>query len=154
MDEDKKDVIQQPDDLIQQKLNELYEAKPEMVNFMGRKVSVGWMHHGTMRKFSDIMMTENDPHKTDCKLAAVVLLNGLWKIRFFYWAVWRWLHYISDADDIEILRLVVAAKKKVQQDAFFLITMFSTEMTDMMMTMTKEEVKRIRAAHLGGRPTP
>lgn len=149
----KEEEIKQPDGLLQERLNALYEAKPEEVKIGKKKYKIGWITNGTQRKFTDIMATEKDPHKTNCKLAAVILLNGIWKIRFMYWFLWRWFYYIKDMDNVDILRIIDVAKKKVQLEAYFLITTFSTEMTDVMMTMTKAEVSRIRAVHNGEQVT-
>lgn len=145
--------IEEPGAKLQQLLNEIYEAKPEEVQFCGKTVKVGWIKNGTQRKFSDIMATEKDPHKTNCKLAAVILLNNVWKIRFCYWLLWRWYFYVKDIDVAEVLRLLDVAKKKVPQGAYLLATMYSTEMTDLMMTMTKKEVRLIQAEHHGDTAT-
>lgn len=143
------DVMEQPGEALQQLLNAIYDAKPEEVMFLGSKRKVGWITNGTQRKFSDITLTEKNVHKANCKVAAVILLNNIWKIRLFYWLLWRWYYYVKDINVTEVLRLVDAAKKKVPHDAYLLVTMYSTEMTDVMMTMTKKEVSRSRAVQAG-----
>ena len=151
--EKKEKDIQQPDALLQMKLNELFNATPEEFIFRGKKHKMGWIHNGTERKFTNIVATEKNPQKTNCKIAAVLLLNGCFKIFFFYWILWRWYYYFVELDTVDVLRVMDTAKKKVQHEAFYLVTMYSTEMTDVMMTMTKKEVSRIQAAQRGEQPT-
>jgi hypothetical protein len=149
---DNKD-IQAPDAALQEKLDEILNATPEKVTVNGHTYTIGWLHHGTERKMTHIAATEKDPHKANCKIAAAILLNGKFKILFMYWFLWRWLFYVKELDNVDVLRILDTAKKKVQHEAFFLATMYSTEMTDLMMTMTKEEVSRIQAARRGAQPT-
>jgi len=143
-----------PDIVLQKKLDELYSATPEKVNVNGHTYTIGWVHNGTQRKVTHIMQNEEDPQKAHCKTVAAILLNGKFKIFFFYWFMWRWLYYVKDLDNVDVLRVLDVAKKKVQHEAFYLATMYLTEMTDLMMTMTKEEVKRFQAARRGEPHTP
>ena len=83
------------------------------------------------------------------KICVVLLLNNIWKIRFFYPLYWRWLYYVCDLDDVEILRVVDVCKKKIPSAASSLLTILATGMTDVMMTMTKSEAKAIQAGQAG-----
>ena len=87
--------------------------------------------------------------KKRIKQCAVVQLNNVWKIRFFYWILWRYYYYIIDLDVWEVLGVLNVAKKKIQSTAFQLTTILATAMTDAMMTMTKAEVERIQAEQAG-----
>ena len=120
---------------------------------MGKKCSIGWMKNGTMRKFSHVAVQEKNEWKRNVKLCAVVLLNGCFKLKLLYWAYWRWLYYVKDPDAVEVLRIVDAAKKKIPLEAFSLITILATVMTDLMMGMTKKEVKATRAGQAGEQPS-
>ena len=151
---EKKEPIQQPNEVLQQKLDEILNATPEEFVMNGKKHTLGWIHNGTERKFTHVIQTEKNPHKTNCKIAAILLLNGWFKIFCFYWILWRWYYYFVDLDTVEVLRLMEVAKKKMQHEAFFLVTMYSTEMADVMMTMTKKEASHIQAAQGGAQPTP
>lgn len=150
---EQKEEIKQPDALLQEKLDELFNATPENVEVNGKTYKVGWIHNGTERKFTHVMATEKDPHKANCKIATLILLNNKWKIMFMYWFLWRWYYYVKDLDTVDVLKIMDVAKKKVQHEAFYLVTIYSTEMTDLMMTMTKKEVSRIQAAQRGAQPT-
>ena len=150
--EEKKN-IEQPGVELQELLDKIMEAEPEAVVFMGKKRKIGWMKKGTMRKFSHVVTREKDEWKRNCKICAAVLLNGCWKLRLLYWAYWRWLYYWKDPDAVEVLRIVDAAKKKIPSAACSLITILATGMTDVMMTMTKEEARAIRAGQAGEQRT-
>lgn len=145
--------IEQPGEELQKVLDSIMEAEPESVVFLGKKRKIGWMHKGTMRKFSHIVMKEKDEWKRNVKICAVVLLNNFWKIIFGYWAYWRWLYYVKDPDAVDTLKVVDAAKKKIPSAAYSLLTILATGMTDVMMTMTKEEVQAIQAGQAGALPT-
>jgi hypothetical protein len=145
--------ITQPDFDLQAKLDELYEATPEEITFRGRKVKIGWLRNYTMRRFSHVMAKEDNIEKRHAKLVAIVLLNNMWLIVPFYWMLWRWYYYIVDLNVVEVLKVLDAAKKKIQQEPFYLAIILSTGMTDLMMTMTSQEAKHIQAAQRGGQRT-
>lgn len=146
-----KNGVEQPSVDLQEKLNEILSAKPEEVMFLGKKRKIGWIHYETQRWYSDVMMSEENIHKRHAKIAAIIVLNNLFKLKLFYWVLWRWYYYFKDIDSVEVLALLDAAKKKVQHEAFYLVIILSTGMTDLMMTMTSKEAKRIQAARLGER---
>lgn len=149
--EDKK--IEQPNEELQRVLDSIMEAEPETVVFLGKMHKIGWLHKGTMRKFSHIVVKEKDEWKRNVKMCAAVLLNNYWKLKYCYWAYWRWLYYIKDPDAVETLKVVDAAKKKIPSAVCSLLTILATGMTDVMMTMTKKEVQAIRAGQAGEQPT-
>mgnify|MGYP000113932552 FL=1 len=45
------------------------------------------------------------------KCAAAIVLNGYWKILFFYWFLWRWFFYVMQYSDEELLPLIETGKK-------------------------------------------
>nr|DAL37993.1 MAG TPA_asm: hypothetical protein [Caudoviricetes sp.] len=145
--------VGQPSEELQRALDLVLEAEPEKVVFMGKKRSIGWMKKGTMRKFSHVVVQEKNEWKRNVKLCAVVLLNGCFKLKLLYWVYWRWLYYVKDPDAVDVLRLVDAAKKKIPLEAFSLITILATVMTDLMMGMTKKEAAAIQAGQAGARRT-
>ena len=75
------------------------------------------------------------------------------KIRAFYWLYWRWLYYIKDVDVVEVLKVPDVSKEKIPSNAFSLTTILATGMTDVMMTMTRSEVKAIQAEQAGEQPS-
>lgn len=130
----------------------LAEEKTD-VTFRGKRHSVGWLKKGAMRAFSHVCMKEKNADKRNVKICVILLLNNYWKIKFLYWAWWRWLYYVCDLDDVEILRVVDVAKKKIPSSASSLLTILATGMTDVMMTMTRTEAEAFQAAQAGALPT-
>lgn len=152
MDEERKNV-EQPSVDLQQLLDDVLSAEPEKVVFMGRKRTIGWLHNGTVRKFTHVCLKEKNEWKKSAKLCAVVLLNGCFRLRLLYWLYWRWLYYVKDPDAAEMLRVVNAAKKKIPSVPCSLLTILATGMTDAMMTMTTAEARATRAGQAGEQRT-
>ena len=141
--------VEQPELKLQELLDSIMSEEPTEFMFRGKRHSVGWLKKGAVRKFTHITMKEKDESKRNVKICVILLLNNIWKIRFFYWAYWRWLYYICDLDDVEVLRVVDVCKKKIPSVAASLHTILATGMTDLMMTMTKSEAKAIQAGRAG-----
>ena len=141
--------IEQPNVELQEVLDDILNETPTEYTFRGKKKMLGWLHKGTTRKFTHIELKEKNEWKKRIKQCAVVQLNNVWKIRFFYWILWRYYYYIIDLDVWEVLGVLNVAKKKIQSTAFQLTTILATAMTDAMMTMTKAEVERIQAEQAG-----
>ena len=148
-----KDKIEQPEEQLQMLLDGVLAEEPTDVEFRGKRHTIGWLTKGTMRMFSHVVMKEKNESKRNVKICVLLLLNNYWKIRLLYWAWWRWLYYMCDLDDVEILRVVEVAKKKIPSLACSLLTILATGMTDVMMTMTKEEARATRAAQVGAAAT-
>ena len=141
--------IEQPNVELQEVLDDILNETPTEYTFRGKKRMLGWLHKGTTRKFTHIELKEKNEWKKRIKQCAVVQLNNVWKIRFFYWLLWRYYYYIIDLDVWEVLGVLNVAKKKIQSAAFQLTTILATAMTDAMMTMTKAEAERIQAEQAG-----
>ena len=141
--------VEQPELKLQELLDSIMSEEPTEFMFRGKRHSVGWLKKGAVRKFTHITMKEKDESKRNVKICVILLLNNIWKIRFFYWAYWRWLYYICDLDDVEVLRVVDVCTKKIPSVASSLLTILATGMTDLMMTMTKSEAKAIQAGRAG-----
>lgn len=141
--------IEQPNVELQEVLDDILNETPTEYTFRGKKRMLGWLHKGTTRKFTHIELKEKNEWKKRIKQCAVVQLNNVWKIRFFYWLLWRYYYYIIDLDVWEVLGVLNVAKKKIQSAAFQLTTILATAMTDAMMTMTKAEVEHIQAEQAG-----
>lgn len=151
MAEEKK--IEQPSVDIQKLLDSILHDEPTEFVFRGKKHKIGWLHKGTMSKCSHIVMKEDNEWKRNVKVCVCILLNNVWKIRFMYWLYWRWLYYIKDIGADEVLAVLDASKKKIPSSVFSLTTILATEMTEVMMTMTKSEVKASQAEQRGEQPS-
>ena len=126
-------------------VSSLMEQEPETVVVLGKKHSITWLKNRTLRKFSHIMLKEEEPIKRNVKACACVLLNrrsGLltwFLLRFCYGIYWRWLYYVQDIDQIEVMGVLDASKKKIQSDPLVIATTLATAMMDTMMTMARHE---------------
>lgn len=147
------DAVKQPEIEYQELLDRLIDETPDIVEFRGRKKKIGWLHKRTQRKFTHIMLTEKDIDKRNVKLCACILNNWVfvWFKPLFYAIRWRWYWYVSDLDDFEVLKVINAAKKKIQLYQSELITTLSTGMKDTMMAMTRREASATQAAQAGER---
>lgn len=151
MAEEKK--IEQPTVDLQEMLDSVIGDTPTEVVFRGKKHRIGWLRKGTMRRCTNIKIKEKNEWKRNVKICVCILLNNIWKIRAFYWLYWRWLYYIKDVDVVEVLKVLDVSKKKIPSNAFSLTTILATGMTDVMMTMTRSEVKAIQAEQAGEQPS-
>lgn len=149
-----KNKTEQPGEELQRLLDSIKHASPTEVTFMGKTYKIGWLRKGTMEKCSHIAINEKDEWKRSVKACVAILLNDKWKIAFTYWFKWRWLYYIKDIDISEVLFVLDESKKKIPSTAYSLATILTTEMTRLMMTMTKEERKSIQAGQAGEKPSP
>lgn len=149
------DATKQPEIEYQKLLDSLLEAEPELVRFRGGRRRIGWLHKHTQRKFTHIIMKEQDVEKRNVKLCACVLTNDVfaWFKPLVYALRWRWYWYVLDLDDIDVMAVLDAAKKKIQYYPSLIITTLSTEMKDVMMAMTRTEAAVIQAAQVGEQPT-
>lgn len=137
--------MEQPTIDIQKTYDDLLSREPEEVIFDGKKLSIGWLHNGTVRKFSHVMLKEDDPWKRNTKACACILLNrkhGLmtWFLLWaWYWVYWRWLFYVKNIDQTEIMVVLDAAKKKIQSEPLMMATILATGMMDTLMTIARHE---------------
>lgn len=149
------DAKEQPKMEFQQLLDSLIEAEPEEVEFRGKKKKIGWLRRHTQRKFTHIMMKEQDLEKCNVKLCACILSNDVfaWFKPLVYAVRWRWYWYVTDLDDTDVMKVILAAKKKIQLYQSQIITISSTEMKDLMMAMTRREAQAIQAGQAGAQPS-
>ena len=111
------------------------------------KRKIGWLKRGALRKFTSVMIDSKTDAKSEsqvsCKLAAIVVLNGFFKIKLFYPILWRWYYYIKQYDDSVLLPIIEMGKKKVQLTEYYSIMMLAQGLKDTHQTMTREEASRI-----------
>jgi len=112
---------------------------------LGKKVKkIKWVRNGTLRKITSIMLKDGDKEYEDtitAKLAAAYLLNGYWKIKFFWWIKWRlmWDRY----SNAELKELIEECKKKVQLKEYYEIMISQIGLKDTLQTMTRKEVEAV-----------
>lgn len=146
MKEKENKVLSEPTQEEEKLFSDIQDEKPSYVLVRGNKWKCGWLKHGTERKISSVMADETiDEDKVICKCAALILLNGLWSIKFFYPILWRWFYYIKQYREDELLPFIIEGKKKVIVDQYLLATMSLTAMRDTIMSKTRKEVNRFQA---------
>jgi len=144
-------VITDPTSEEEKLLSDLRDAKPSYVLVRGNKWKCSWLYHGTERKLSAVINDDTtDEDMVVCKCAALMKLNGLWKIKFFYPILWRWFYYFMQYREDELLPFIVECKKKVIVDQYLLATMSLIGMRDTIMSKTRKEVNRFQAELLSG----
>lgn len=144
--------IKQPKIEEEKELNDLAENRKDYVKVRGRRYKIGFILPGTRRKLTRIVLEEGDDSKVACKCAAVLALNGLFMIKFWYWLVWRWFYYVKQYTDGELAELLALGKKKAAVEDYYVCTILLTEMKDTLMAMTREEVRRIRQGSSSAQP--
>lgn len=134
--------MRQPDDSIQSKLNAILEDEKDYVELRGRRIAVGWIKKGVIRKLTNAILTCKNEDELSAQCASLVILNSYWKIFFFHWIYWRYLW--RKYSDEELLNVFEIAKKKVdsQTQAYFTNTIYLIGMKDTIMAMTKKEAER------------
>lgn len=160
MDTKKEPKIDQPTIDAQQIYLSLISNDAEEVQILRtkKKYKVRWLKNGQLEKLTRLLLHKKtiDEEKTTgsevldeiledtklaCKAAAIILLDGYWKIKFRYPLLWRWFYYVKQYDNIQLAPILDAGKKKVPQMQFFQTIMSLTEARDSLMRMRAKEVE-------------
>lgn len=160
MENNKEQKIDQPTIDAQQIYLSLISNDADEVQILrtDKKYKVRWLKNGQMEKLSRLLLHKKTIDKEDttgseildeiledsklaCKAAAVILLDGYWKLKFRYWLLWRWFYYVKQYDNIQLLPILETGKKKVPQMQFFKTIMSLTEAKDSLMRMRAKEVE-------------
>ena len=90
---------------------------------------------------SDVLDSILEDNKLACKAAAIITLDGYWKLLFRYWFRWRWFYYVRQYDNIQLEPILNVGKKKVPLLQFYRTTISLTEARDTLMQMRAAEVE-------------
>ena len=146
-------VKRQPTIEEERLLNSVVEDEVSRVDVRGTTYKLKYMRNATIRKITDVMLKDGDDSKVSSKCAALMVLNGYFKIKFFYWFLWRWFYYIKQYLEIELHPLIDEGKKKVRAEDYYINTIFLIGMKDTMIAMTREEAERFRQELSSGQRT-
>jgi len=147
---------------MQELLDEVLEATPDEIEFRGKTWKIHWWRNYMKRRFTHLMLKgsrrktdghsgQRDQWKLNVQLVALLLLARKWKIVFLWWAYWRWLYYVVDLDQVEVLRVMEASKKKIPLEPSMMCTGLAISMMDTLMSQTREEAERTQAGPVGER---
>lgn len=123
-----------------------------------KKYKIRWLKNGQLEKLTRLLLHKEsiDEQKTTgsevfdailedtklaCKAAAIIVLNGYWKLKFRYWYLWRWFYYVRQYDNIQLQKILEVGKKKVPLNQFYATIMSLTEAKDTLMRMRAKEVE-------------
>lgn len=79
------------------------------------------------------------------KQAALIVLNGYYKIRLLYPILWRIWAYIYEYSEIQVMPIIEVGKKKLPLKSHWANMAFSVDMRNDWMTMTSKEAEQYRA---------
>ncbi len=146
-------VKRQPTIEEERLLNSVVEDEVSRVDVRGTTYKLKYMRNATIRKITNVMLEDGDDSKVSSKCAALMVLNGYFKIKFFYWFLWRWFYYVKQYLEIELHPLIDEGKKKVRAEDYYINTIFLIGMKDTMIAMTREEAERFRQELSSGQRT-
>jgi hypothetical protein len=114
-----------------------------------RSVKIGFMRNETIRKISHVYSDKRNDvlHELQqpSKIAALMILNGFLKIKFFYPFLWRWFFYVRQYKAEQLYPITLEGKKKVPQIGYYLVTTLTVNMNDTVKMMTREEVRHTQS---------
>lgn len=154
--------IEQPNESQQRAYKSLIENTPSTVGILRtkKKYKIYWLKNGCISMLSDLLIHKGKTDKEDaeaednvlrviktdsmlaCKAAALIILNGYWKIKFKFWFLWRWFYYIRQYDSIQLQPILAEGKKKVPLIQFYGTTTLLIGVKDTLMQMRTTEVER------------
>lgn len=160
--EEKEPVVSQPDLEAQRSYASIRDNDATIVGILGtkKKYKIRWLKNGQVEKISRLLIRKSDTDDKDgesddplnailadskiaCKAAAIIILDGFWKIKFRYWFLWRWFYYIRQYDHLQLHGILEEGKKKVPLSQFLMTTMSLTEARATLMNMRIEEAEHI-----------
>ena len=149
--------ITEPTREDERKLHEVRTGEKSIVQWGKKKFSIGWMRPYTLEKITGLAL-DGKENEIPARTAALILLNGYFKINLFYGLLWRWLYHCVPS---EVLTEIISEGKKKEasltqdywtwtQD-YWTCIILATVMRDTKMNLTKEEAGRILQEQRGAK---
>lgn len=154
--------VEQPDVQAQRTYASIRDNDATIVSILGtkKKYKIRWLKNGQIDRLSRLLIRKGDTDNEDgqrdspldailddsklaCKAAAIIILDGYWKLKFRYWYLWRWFYYIRQYDNVQLQELLDEGKKKVPLTQFLMTTMSLTGARATLMNMRTEEAEHI-----------
>lgn len=127
-------------------LESIVDDDKEYITIRGKRLGFRGLNGWGLHKISKIMVKDGeDELSVGCKCLAAARLNGYFKIKFFWWLLWRFYFYIKQYRDIEIAEAVAMIKKKAVSAlaVYSLNTTLLIETRETVMRMNRAEAKAI-----------
>ena len=172
MKKDEEQILDQPSYDAQQVYLSLINNDAEEVEILrtNKKYKIRWLKNGQLDKLTRLLLHKKsiDEHTTTgndvfdeiledtklaCKAAAIIVLDGYWKLKFRYWYLWRWFYFVRQYDNIQLQKILEVGKKKVPLNQFYATIMSLTEAKDTLMRMRAKEVEAILHAQSMAQPS-
>ena len=172
MKKEEEEKVEQPSYDAQQIYLSLINNDAEEVEILRtkKKYKIRWLKNGQLEKLTRLLLHKKsiDEQKTTgsevfdeiyedtklaCKAAAIIVLDGYWKLKFRYWYLWRWFYYVRQYDNIQLQKILEVGKKKVPLNQFYATIMSLTEAKDTLMRMRAKEVESILHAQSMAQPS-
>lgn len=116
----------------------------------GKKIGLRWTTGETLKKITSVMLDKDgDESKVSCKCAAAIILRGWFKMKMFYWILWRWFYFVKGYGDHELKPLIELAQKKTPVTQYYEVMTLLTGLKITKEIMTREEVQRIQTERIG-----
>lgn len=128
----------------ERELEGIVDNDTEYAVVRGKRMGFRDLNPWGLHKVSNIMLKEGgDELAIGCKCLAAARLNGYFKIKFLWWALWRWYAYIRAYTDIELAEAIKLVKKKVAVSlaVYSLNTTLLIGMRETIMKMNRAEAK-------------
>lgn len=117
------------------------ENETDYIELRGRRIGLRDLGGFAKRKISKILLKKGgDEFAVGCKCIAAAKLNSYFRIKWFWWILWRWYYYFRNYTDSELTDAICIIKKKVASGSYFINTTLLIGMRETMMSMSREEV--------------
>ena len=135
----------------ERKLHEVRTGGKSAVRWGRMEFRIGWMRPYTLERITGLAL-DGKEDEIPARTAALILLNGYFRINLLYWLAWRWLYHCVPS---EVLTGIISEGKKKEasltQD-YWTCIILATVMRDTRMNLTKEEAGRILQEQRGAKP--
>lgn len=117
------------------------ENETDYIELRGKRIGLRDLGGFAKRKISKILLKEGgDEFAVGCKCLAAAILSSYFRIKLFWWILWRWYYYFRNYTDSELTDAICMIKKKVASGSYFFNTTLLIGMRETMMSMSREEV--------------
>lgn len=144
----------QPTLEAERELESIVDDDIEYANIRDKRVVFRGLNRFGLHKISRIMLQEGGDELTiSCKCLAAAKLNGYFKIKFFWWILWRYYAYVKAYTEEELTEAFKLIKKKVDLASimYCINTTFLIEMRETIMQMNRAEARATLQELTGGK---